>query len=551
MPDQPITPPDPDDEGQQGEAPDQQDKPRHEPLRPRGPGESGPPPSSRPAGFGTGATPPPGGSGESGSGLPPELEAMLGRLTGGQGIDPDMAKMLQGMGIENIDPAMLQMVTAQVQAMFAGSDDEPFNVEVATDTARKTVSAAGDTSVTAADAAKVAQAAQVAGLWLDQVTDFGPPGISTHAWSRAEWVEATMPTWRSLVEPVAEGVGRAISAAMRTQLEQLGEGALPEGMLPAGVDPRALLGQMEPMLARMSGSMFGLQVGQAVGALAQEIVSGTEIGLPLVSDQAVALLPANVDAFAEGLEVDLDQVRIYLAVREAARVRLFADVPWLGPQLLAAVRDYARDITIDTERIEAGLQQVDPTNPEALQAALQDQLFRPDPSPSQKAALSRLETYLALVEGWVDVVTERATRDHLPQTAALGEAVRRRRATGGPAEKVFSGLVGLELRPRRLRDAANLFAAIEAQHGAAARDAAWGHPDVAPTGADLDDPLGYVERIGSPTVSDMDAALDELLREGGAGGTDGPTGDSTPDDGTPDDGTKGGGSTPGGSGDGR
>ncbi len=520
MPDQPITPGTPDPEDQQPD--DEQGSPRFEPLRPSGPGRSDPPPASRPAGFGAGAGATPGegsgGTGGTGSGLPPELEAMISQLTGGQGVDPEMARMLQGMGIENIDPAMLQMMTAQVQAMFSGNADEPFNVEMATDTARKAVAEAGDPSVSAPEAAKVAEAAQVAGLWLDQVTDFGPPGISTHAWSRAEWVEATMPTWRSLVEPVAEGVGRAISTAMRGQLEQLGEGALPEGMLPAGVDPRALLGQMEPMLARMSGSMFGLQVGQAVGALAQEIVSGTEVGLPLVSDQAVALLPSNVAAFAEGLEVDLDQVRLYLAVREAARVRLFADVPWLGPQLLAAVRDYARDITIDTEGIEAGLQQVDPTNAEALQAALQDQLFRPDPSPAQKAALSRLETYLALVEGWVDVVTERATREHLPQTAALGEAVRRRRATGGPAEKVFSGLVGLELRPRRLRDAANLFAAVEARHGAAARDAAWGHPDVAPTAADLDDPLGYVERVGSPTGGDMDAALDELLREGGAGG---------------------------------
>jgi len=264
--------------------------------------------------------------------------------------------------------------------------------------------------------------------------------------------------------------------------------------------------------------MFGLQVGQAVGALAQETVSGTEMGLPLVGDQAVALLPTNIAAFAEGLEVDLEQVRLYLAVREAARVRLFSDVPWLGPQLLAAVRDYARDITIDTERIESALQQVDPTDAAALQESLQDQLFRPDPSPAQQAALARLETYLALVEGWVDVVTERATREHLPQTAALGEAVRRRRATGGPAEKAFAGLVGLELRPRRLRDAANLFAAIEARHGAAARDAAWGHPDIAPTAADLDDPLGYVERVGAPSGDDVDAALNQILREGDAGG---------------------------------
>jgi putative hydrolase len=274
---------------------------------------------------------------------------------------------------------------------------------------------------------------------------------------------------------------------------------------------------MEPMLARMSASMFGLQVGQAVGSLATETVSGTEVGLPLVADRSVALLPANVDAFADGLGIDLDQVRLYLAVREAARVRLFSEVPWLGPQLIGAVRDYARDITIDTDRIEAGLASVDPTDAEALQSALQDQLFRPEPSPAQRAALSRLETYLALVEGWVDVVTDRATRGHLPQAAALGEAVRRRRATGGPAEKAFSGLVGLELRPRRLRDAANLWAALEDRHGSKVRDEAWGHPDVAPTADDLDDPLGYVERVGAGADSDVDAALDAILREGGDG----------------------------------
>jgi putative hydrolase len=273
----------------------------------------------------------------------------------------------------------------------------------------------------------------------------------------------------------------------------------------------------------MSGSMFGLQVGQAVGALATETVSGTEVGLPLVDDRSVALLPANVEAFAEGLGVDLEQVRLYLAVREAARVRLFAEVPWIGPQLLAAVRDYARDITIDTDRIESALQDLDATDAEALQSALQDQLFRPDPSPAQRAALSRLETHLALVEGWVDVVTERATRDHLPQAAALGEAVRRRRATGGPAEKAFAGLVGLDLRPRRLRDAANLWAALEAAQGQQGRDAAWGHPDVAPTAADLDDPLGYVERgSGSDSSSALDAALDEILRDAGGGDGAGP-----------------------------
>ena len=459
---------------------------------------------------------------DAGSGLPPELEQVLRRLTGGAGLDPQMVQALKDMGVDRVDPAMLEMMAGQVQAMFtgtAGDTGEPFNATLATDTARKVVAAEGDTLVPDAARRQVDQAVQVAELWLDQVTAFEAPGISTHAWSRAEWVEATMPTWRDLVGPVAEGVCRAVGDAMRAQIAELGEGGIPEGMLPEGllppgVDPAAMLGQMEPVMARMSGSMFGLQVGQAVGALASETVSGTEVGLPLVADRSVALLPANVEAFAEGLEVDLDQVRLYLAVREAARVRLFAQVPWIGPQLLTAVRDYARDITIDTDRIESALQSVDPSDATALQSALQDQLFRPEPSPSQRAALSRLETYLALVEGWVDVVAERATRDHLPQAASLAEAIRRRRATGGPAEKVFSGLVGLELRPRRLRDAANLWAALEAARGQEGRDAAWGHPDVAPTAADLDDPLGYVERVGTSEDSALDSALDQILREG-------------------------------------
>ena len=446
----------------------------------------------------------------------PDFAAMLASMLGGAD-NPEVAKALGAMGIDKIDPATMGMIGAELKAMFSGDAAEPFNLELATDVARKSVAAQGDSSVGDAARREIEEAVQIAGLWLDDVTDLSAPGGAVHAWSRAEWVDQTMPMWRELVEPVAAGVSTAVVAAMRAQMGQLGEG---EGLpampgLPAGMDPGALMGQIEPMLARMSGSMFGAQVGQAVGALAGDLVSGTDVGLPLVPGHGIALLPANIATFAEGLEVDLAEVRLYLAVREAARVRLFAAVAWLGPQLVAAVQAYARDISIDTEGIQSALQSIDPSDPAAMQLALSNSLFAPEPSPAQRSALALLETYLALVEGWVDVVADRATSKHLPHTAALGEAVRRRRASGGPAERVFSQLVGLELRPRRLRDAANLWAALESKGGTTARDGAWAHPDVAPTAADLDDPLGYVERfILGDTRDEMDAALDAILSEG-------------------------------------
>ncbi len=107
------------------------------------------------------------------------------------------------------------------------------------------------------------------------------------------------------------------------------------------------------------------------------------------------------------------------------------------------------------------------------------------------------------------------TVERMPSAPALAEAVRRARATGGPAEQTFATLVGLELRPRRMRDAANLWAALRDARGLEGRDAVWSHPDLMPTTADLDDPLGYVAgetRTESAETTDFDAALEELLK---------------------------------------
>ena len=454
------------------------------------------------------------------------LEDMLRNLIGGGHVDPNMVEALRGMGLGNMDPATLGMVQAQFQAMMGGGQGEAFNVDAAKNVARRVAAQSGDPSIPTATVADMTQVVQVADLWLDEVTSFSAPTAPVHALSRAEWVEETMPVWRKVVEPVATGVGHAISDAMMKQLGQmdssdLSQFGIPEGMLPPGFDVSQLREQMMPMLKQMSGSMFAMQVGQAIGALAAETVSGTEVGLPLMDPPAVVLLPSNVAAFADGLEIDPGEVNLYLAVREAARARLFAGAHWLGPALVAAVQSYAGDIKIDTEAIEEKLREVDPNDAEAMHEALAGNMFSPEPSKEQKRTLAYLETLLALVEGWVDSVTEAATRPHLPHQAALAEAVRRRRATGGPAEKVFASLVGLELRPRRLREAAQLWQKLTDASDADTRDKAWSHPDFAPTGDDLGAPDAYVakrtgQEVAEPVRDEMDDELDKLLAQGRA-----------------------------------
>jgi putative hydrolase len=240
--------------------------------------------------------------------------------------------------------------------------------------------------------------------------------------------------------------------------------------------------------------MFGAQVGQALAKLAGEVLSSTDVGLPIGPAGVAALLPENVAAFGAGLERPADEVRLFLALREAAYHRLFGHVPWLKQRLLDAVDAFARGITVDRDAIERAMTEIDPQDPESLQLALQGGMFEPSVTPEQQTALARLETLLALVEGWVDDVVAAAATERLPGAEALRETLRRRRATGGPAEQTFATLVGLELRPRRLREAAALWRLLRERSGSEGRDRIWEHPDLLPSAADLDDPEAFVRR---------------------------------------------------------
>jgi putative hydrolase len=422
------------------------------------------------------------------------LGALFGM--GGQGGDNPFGAMLGNLNPNDLGAAFQQL--GQMLSFEGG----PVNWDLAKDIARQTVVAeqpegrSKDRSVSEAEKTAVAEAVRLADLWLDSTTDFPSASGSAVAWSRAEWIEATLPVWKDLADPVAERVGNAMA-----------------GVLPA--EMQTMAGPLLGMMRSMGGAMFGTQIGQALGALAAEVLGSTDVGLPLAPAGKAALLPQNIAEFGEGLSVPAEEVRLYLALREAAHQRLFAHVPWLRAHLFGAVEAYARGIKVDTGRMEELVGQLDPANPEALQEALAGGLLQPEDTPEQKAALARLETALALVEGWVDAVVHAAAEPHLPHAGALRETLRRRRATGGPAEQTFATLVGLELRPRRLRDASRLWASLADARGTEGRDALWSHPDMLPTAADLDDPDGFVHRPAGDELEggfDFDA-LDKLLGE--------------------------------------
>jgi putative hydrolase len=425
-------------------------------------------------------------------------------LSGNSTLDP--SQLAGAAGLPS-DPASIAALMSQLQGALQGaqSGGGAINWDIALKTGQERA-VTGQLTPTTQERSQLDQSFHIAALWLDDVISVAELTAVPRLLTRKEWVTATLPLWSQLAEPVATSISESLTRVLTDQA--------PEEL-------QGMIANASQIVRSIGGTLFAMQLGQVVGQLASEVVSGGDVGIPLLDDGQAALLPQNVAEFGAGLDVPTDQVQIYLAVRELAHARLFRHSRWLRLHLISSITDFAQGITIDSGRLEELAAGFDPSNPEELREAMQNGSLIPPKSDAQLAALARLETMLALVEGWVDVVTVEAT-SRLPNSDAINETVKRRRASGGPAESAFATLVGLELRPRRLREAAAMWQAVTDAVGNEARDALWAHPDILPTMADLDDPQALVTRLTnaakgeSVDLDDVDQALEDLLRDDGA-----------------------------------
>ncbi|MBB1035878.1 zinc-dependent metalloprotease [Dietzia sp. CQ4] len=409
-----------------------------------------------------------------------------------------------------------QMLGSMGSAMTGPGASGPVNYQLARTVA---LQALGRTPIVSEASGTAAQeSVRLAELWLDETTMF-PSGVHrTEVWTPQQWVEQSLPTWEKICTPVAE------------QMNSATKGAMPE-------EARQLAGPLLGMLDQMGGMGFGMQLGQGLGKLAPAVLFSSEVGLPFGDDGVAALCPTAIDAFAEELELPRQEVVVFLAAREAAHIRLFAGAPWLRARVLATVEEYARGIRVDTSGLDDLASGLDPSilqDPTKLQELLSGGAgaIGPKVTNVNEAALGRLETLLALVEGWVDAVVTAAVGDRLPSADKLREMWLRRRATGGAAEQAFAGLVGLELRPRKAREASELWRRVGEAVGTDRRDGLWSHPDLLPVGEDLENPAAVIDRLLDETTGDQSGVdeIEKFLRESGAGDGSGDSGNGNGND---------------------
>jgi putative hydrolase len=402
--------------------------------------------------------------------------------------------------------AMMEQMQQQIQEQFsklgingpgfAGST-EPLPKNIVRDTAKKFTTAQGSSPIGANDVSEIEQAFSIAELWLDEATFFPKsPNTGNVALARTDWVDTTLAGWQTTVEPLAIGLSSAIG-------ELLNQASFGEGDSPSDEQPQIPVGMISALLNSFIGSLIATQLGQAIGGLAGKVTGAHDVGLPLVDAAYPTLVPQNIKEWATDLDIPMDEVRIFHALREAAVARLFAHNPWLVAYIRTAITDYGKGINIDMDAIQEQAQRAfesgngfDPTNPESFTIALNDGIFTPQESPAQRAALTKLETVLALIDGWSEEVVALAAGDRLPNIASLQETLRRRRATSAPTQQLFSSMLGLQVSPRLAREATVFWKQVRELKDVESRDRIWS--GILPTAQDLLTPEIFMKSLEIP-----------------------------------------------------
>ena len=395
-----------------------------------------------------------------------------------------------------------QMLSGMGSSMNSPENSGPVNYDMAKRIALQQISQSK--AVSADDTKAVEESVRLAELWLDDATYLPTASGTAKAWDSKQWLEETMPAWQRMVTPVAEHMNDA-------QLESMPEEA------------REMMGPMTKMMNQMSGMNFGMQLGHALGDLASQALTGSDFGLPISPANTVALLPQTIQKVARELNVPGQEVLVYIAAREAARQRLFKHVPWLVERIVSSVEEYAIGLVIDTSHLEEVTRELnlESGDPQAIQDAmskLQGMDLSPRITSKNTAAASRLETLLALVEGWAEHVVTEALGERIPSTSKLTQAWAHRRNTGGSAENAFSKVVGIELNAPKVSEAAELWRRATVAVGADKRDKAWDHPDFLPTAEHLDNPAAFIDSLldegPDEGFEEEFAKLEEMLKNG-------------------------------------
>jgi coenzyme F420 biosynthesis associated uncharacterized protein len=304
--------------------------------------------------------------------------------------------------------------------------------------------------------------------------------------------------------PELEAVERPawIAANLRTMRPMLG---------PLGERMTEGAGPLTGPLRSVSGFLLGAQIGALTGVLSQRVLGQYDLSL---LDASVAprllLLAPNLAQAARSLQVDRDELVLWVSIHEITHAVQFAGAPWLRDYLGGMLTELLEGLQISlgsngssagSDRPNAedqGWRRLLP-DPAALrelvERARRGELLRMTLGEDRWRLVERMQAAMSLIEGHAEHTMDAIGAEVLPSLPQLRRALKRRREGRGLPWRVLERLLGLELKLRQYEQGRRFCDAVVGAGGPLALAPAWSGPDALPTPAELQEPEQWLERM--------------------------------------------------------
>ena len=281
--------------------------------------------------------------------------------------------------------------------------------------------------------------------------------------------------------------------------QQQGAAAVPTSMDLTELDPDAAggLGGLLGQFALTLGPVFlGMQFGSAAGHLARRAFGQYALPLPWPESTTILLVPGNVARFAEDWSLPLQEVQLWVCLRELTMHAVLTR-PGVRSSLTTLLADASSHAAAAqrsiVERLGEGL-----GDPSSLEDALGDPeaLLSDLISPEQRSISSALTAQTTALGAYVDHVTGTVAESLTSNPAALREAWYRYRIEEGKGEQAFAGLFGLNVGQDEVDRGRTFVDGVVERAGEDALARLWADELDLPTPAEVDAPGLWLARIG-------------------------------------------------------
>ena len=176
-------------------------------------------------------------------------------------------------------------------------------------------------------------------------------------------------------------------------------------------------------------------------------------------DHALYFIHPNIKRVADALEVPYPRFRRWIAFHEVTHAAEFGSAPWLSTHLETAMQDAIEKLTTGT---------------------------------IDRDSLGELDTTMTAVEGYAELVMDRAFDE---EYADLRRKIERRRKGRNPVEKLVRRLLGLSVKRQQYERGKAFFDHVADEQGMAFAARAWQSPEILPSAEELDAPDTWIRRV--------------------------------------------------------